>query len=82
MAAPAALTEGTLVLGDPITPDSVVADVIRVYPQTIPTLRGFGMGCLGCPSSTGEPLTKAADIHGIDVNELVTALNQVALGGK
>ena len=80
--APAALTEGTLVLGDPLTPDSVVADVIRVYPQTIPTLRGFGMGCLGCPSSTGEPLSKAADIHGIDVNELVAALNQVALGGK
>ena len=79
---PAALTEGTLVLGDPIRPDSVVADIIRVYPQTIPTLRGFGMGCLGCPSSTGEPLTKAADIHGIDVHELVTALNQVALGGK
>ena len=69
-------------MGDPITPDSVVADVIRVYPQTIPTLRGFGMGCLGCPSSTGEPLAKAADIHGIDVNELVAALNQVALGGK
>ena len=81
-AMPAALTEGTLVLGDPIRPDSVVADIIRVYPQTIPTLRGFGMGCLGCPSSTGEPLTKAADIHGIDVHELVTALNQVALGGK
>ena len=81
-ATPAALTEGTLVLGDLLTPDSVVADVIRVYPQTIPTLRGFGMGCLGCPSSTGEPLAKAADIHGIDVNELVAALNQVALGGK
>lgn len=81
-AVPGALTEGTLVLGDPLTPDSVVADIIRVYPQTIPTLRGFGMGCLGCPSSTGEPLSKAADIHGIDVNELVAALNQVALGGK
>lgn len=73
---PGGLTEGTLVLGDLITADSVVADIIRVYPQTIPVLRSFGMGCLGCPSSTGEPLTKAAEIHGIDVAELVAALNE------
>lgn len=78
----AALTEGTLVLGDPITAESVIADIIRIYPQTIPVLRGFGMGCLGCPSATGEALEKAAGIHGLDVQELVTALNEVALRGK
>ena len=76
---PGALTEGSLVLGDPITVDSVIADIIRIYPQTIPVLRGFGMGCLGCPSATGEALKKAAEIHGLDVNELVKGLNQVAL---
>ena len=80
--APGALTEGTLVLGDPITADSVIADIIRVYPQTIPVLRGFGMGCLGCPSATGEALEKAAGIHGLSVEELIGALNEVALRGK
>ena len=79
---PAALTEGNLVLGDPITAESVIADIIRIYPQTIPVLRGFGMGCLGCPSATGEALEKAAGIHGLDVQELVTALNEVALRGN
>ena len=79
---PAALTEGTLVLGDAITAESVIADIIRVYPQTIPVLRGFGMGCLGCPSATGEALEKAAGIHGLMVQELVTELNEVALRGK
>lgn len=71
------LTEGSLVLGDKITADSVISDIIRVYPQTIPVLRSWGMGCLGCPSSTGEPVKKAAEIHGIDIEELLTALNKI-----
>lgn len=73
---------GTLVVGDPITQGSVIADIIRIYPQTIPVLRGFGMGCLGCPSATGEPLEKAAGIHGLAVEELIVALNEVVLRGK
>ncbi|MDU2065740.1 MAG: DUF1858 domain-containing protein [Sporomusaceae bacterium] len=74
---PGGLTEGTLVIGDPIAPDSVISDIIRVYPQTVPTLRGFGMGCLGCPSATAEPISQAASIHGVDVTELVKELNKV-----
>ena len=65
-----------------ITAQSIIADIIRVYPQTIPVLRSFGMGCLGCPSATGEELQKAADIHGIEVNELITALNEIIVRGE
>ena len=79
---PGGLTEGTLVFGDMITAQSIIADIIRVYPQTIPVLRSFGMGCLGCPSATGEELQKAADIHGIEVNELITALNEIIVRGE
>ncbi|WP_312334578.1 DUF1858 domain-containing protein [Anaerospora hongkongensis] len=74
---PGGLTEGNLVFGDRISAASVIADIIRVYPQTIPVLREFGMGCLGCPSATGEALEKAAEIHGIDVQELIAALNKI-----
>ncbi|SDE22348.1 DUF1858 domain-containing protein [Sporomusa acidovorans] len=74
---PGGLTEGNLVFGDAITADSVISDIIRVYPQTIPIFRSFGMGCLGCPSSAGEPVTKAAAIHGLDLPELLAALNKV-----
>jgi hybrid cluster-associated redox disulfide protein len=74
---PGGLTEGSLVFGDDITANSVIADIIRVYPETIPTLRAFGMGCLGCPSATAEALKKAAEIHGVDIRELVSALNKV-----
>ena len=79
---PGGLTEGTLVFGDMITAQSIIADIIRVYPQTIPVLRSFGMGCLGCPSATGEELQKAADIHGIEVNVLITSLNEIIVRGE
>lgn len=74
---PGGLTEGNLVFGDRISEDSIIADIIRVYPQTIPVLRAFGMGCLGCPSATGEALEKAAEIHGIEVKELIESLNKI-----
>lgn len=74
---PGGLTEGTLVFGDKITKDSVIADIIRVYPQTIPVLRSFGMGCLGCPSSSAEAISQAAEIHGTNLDELLEALNKV-----
>jgi hybrid cluster-associated redox disulfide protein len=76
----AAAQTASLAAGEAITADSVIADIITVYPLTIPVLRGFGMGCLGCPSATGEALKKAADIHGLNVGELVDALNKVAIG--
>jgi hybrid cluster-associated redox disulfide protein len=71
------LTEGTLVLGDKITADSVISDIIRVYPQTVPVFRSFGMGCLGCPSATGEAVHKAAEIHGLKLEEVLAGLNKV-----
>lgn len=74
---PGALTEGTLVPGDKITEDSIIGDIVRIYPQTVPVFRSFGMGCLGCPSSTGEAVSKAAEIHGMNLNELLASLNKV-----
>lgn len=74
---PGALTEGTLAPGDKITEQSIIADIVRVYPQTIPVFRSMGMGCLGCPSATGEAVAKAAEIHGVSVEEMLVALNKV-----
>jgi hybrid cluster-associated redox disulfide protein len=74
---PGALTEGTLVIGDKITAECIISEIVRIYPQTVPVFRSFGMGCLGCPSATGEAVSKAADIHGLNVNEIIAALNKV-----
>lgn len=68
--------------GQPITADTIVRDIVNVYPDVVPALQAMGMGCLGCPSSTGEPLRKAALIHGIDIDELVRQLEDVRTGKK
>ncbi len=73
---PGGLTEGTLAIGDDITADSIVADIIRIYPNTIPALRSLGLGCLGCPSASGEPIRQAAEIHGIELDQLIKTLNE------
>ena len=41
------------------------------------TLFSFGMHCLGCAMASGETLVEAAMVHGIDIDEMVEALNKV-----
>lgn len=41
------------------------------------TLFSFGMHCLGCAMASGETLEEAAMVHGIDIDEMVEALNKV-----
>jgi hybrid cluster-associated redox disulfide protein len=60
-----------------ITKESIIGDIIRDNPNTIAVFRSHGMGCLGCPSASGENLEKAAGIHGIDVDSLLSDLNKV-----
>ncbi|PAB56905.1 DUF1858 domain-containing protein [Anaeromicrobium sediminis] len=59
-----------------ITKDSVIADVLKVNKNAPNILMGFGMGCLGCPSSQMETLEQAAEIHGIDLEKLLEELNK------
>lgn len=60
-----------------ITKESIIGDIVRQYPASVAIFRSHGMGCLGCPSASGESLEKAAGIHGIDVEHLVEDLNKV-----
>lgn len=58
-----------------ITRDMLIGDLLRVKPEAAPILMGFGMGCLGCPSSQMESLEQAAAVHGINVEQLLEKLN-------
>lgn len=59
-----------------ITKDMKIAELIRNKPEAIETLLSFGLGCIGCPASQMESLEEAAAVHGLDVNELILALNK------
>lgn len=58
-----------------ITKDMIIAEILRIKPSSASILIENGMGCLGCPSSQSETLEQAADIHGMDIDALIQALN-------
>lgn len=58
------------------TKDTTIGEVVRTKPESAETLMGFGMGCIGCPSSQAETLEQAAAVHGINIAALLEELNK------
>ena len=53
-----------------------IGEVLRIDRNTAPIMMSFGMHCLGCPHATMESLEMACAAHGVEVEELVKALNE------
>jgi iron-sulfur cluster repair protein YtfE (RIC family) len=59
----------------PITADDPLNAIVARYPSTLPAMRRFGLDtCCG----GAVPLRTAAEHHGLDLDELIVALQQVA----
>jgi len=58
-----------------ITKDSVIGKLLETTPNAANILMANGMGCLGCPSSQSETLEQAAEIHGLELEKLLSELN-------
>lgn len=59
-----------------ITKDMVIGDIINEHPELVRTFFANGMMCIGCPASQGESINEAAEVHGLDPDQLVNALNE------
>ena len=59
-----------------ITKDMIIGDVINEHPELVRTFFANGMMCIGCPASQGESIDAAAQVHGLDADQLVNALNE------
>lgn len=59
-----------------ITKDMKIGEIVRKYPESIEVLMSRGMGCVGCPSAQAETIEEAAQVHGMDLDELMEALNK------
>lgn len=59
-----------------ITKDMLIGEILKTKPDAAQILMGFGMGCIGCPSSQMESLEQAAAVHGLNVNDILDALNK------
>lgn len=60
-----------------ITKDQTIGEILQSNPDTAKVLRQFGMHCLGCAIASGETIEQAAQVHGLDLEELLKALNEV-----
>ena len=60
-----------------INKNMTIGELLLTNDLIAPILMRTGMHCLGCPSSQMESLAEAAMVHGIDVNELISRLNQL-----
>ncbi|MBP3283965.1 MAG: DUF1858 domain-containing protein [Clostridia bacterium] len=60
-----------------ITADMTIGEILNIRgEEAAPVLLEMGMHCLGCPSSQMETLLEACDVHGVDVNEILSKLNK------
>lgn len=59
-----------------ITKDMTIADVVELNENAGGILMSIGMHCIGCAMAHGETVEEAAQVHGVDVNELVRLLNE------
>jgi hybrid cluster-associated redox disulfide protein len=59
-----------------ITADMAIGEVVSKYPTTINVFFKHGLGCVGCAVARFENIQQGAMAHGIDVDALITDLNQ------
>ena len=63
-----------------ITKDMLIGDAIQIgnSDAIAECLLGIGTHCFGCAIARGETIAQAAEVHGVDVDELVAKLNEAA----
>lgn len=54
-----------------ITKNTTIGELLRIDPEIAEVLSSIGMHCAGCPSARGETLEQAAEVHGLDADDLV-----------
>jgi len=60
-----------------ITKKMTIAEALKAKPEIAPVLMSKGMHCLGCIIAQGETLEQAAEVHGLDADQLLQELNEV-----
>jgi len=59
-----------------ITKDTIIADIFKIAPDSVPLFRSIGMNCLGCAMASGETLEQACMAHGVDVDDLLSKISE------
>lgn len=59
------------------TKDMTFNQALQKDSQVARILGQFNLGCVGCMGAMNETLEQGAKAHGLDVNDILTALNSI-----
>ena len=62
-----------------ITQDTIIADILKVAPDSIPLFQSIGMHCMGCAMASGETVGEACQVHGVDADEFLKKVNSLVV---
>ncbi len=54
----------------------LIHEIIEIDPGNAAILMASGMHCVGCPSAAMESLEEACMVHGMNVDEVITSINE------
>lgn len=57
-----------------ITKQTTMGDMLEYDRGIAYILMQSGMHCVGCPSSIGESLEQACEVHGLDADEILQSI--------
>lgn len=60
-----------------ITQDMIIADIIAQHPETLHIFKQYNLDCCECQIADLETLGHGAGVHKIDIDQLLTSLNDV-----
>ena len=59
-----------------ISPDWIVEEILREWPETIPVFLKYRMGCVGCSMAIFERLADALIIYAVPADVFMDELNR------
>jgi hybrid cluster-associated redox disulfide protein len=63
-----------------ITREMLIGEIVRLYPQTLKVFEKYGLDCFECQIADFEALEHGANVHKLDVDELLKELNRTISG--
>lgn len=60
-----------------IDKDMIIGEIVRRYPETLAVFEKYKLTCFECQIAEFEALEHGADVHHVDVENLLRELNAV-----
>ena len=57
--------------------DMTIMEVLQAKPGAAEVFQRIGMHCLGCAMARGETVEEAAQVHGLDAEQLIEMINAI-----